>query len=98
MASKKDTRGDKIQQLRRGVPGKVVQTYDAASASDLHQFICCAVRFGALVSFSRTQDGGAVVLTILDDELPDGKFKDYFSTDEEIHGIIQQFAGIYGDG
>jgi len=98
MASKKGSRADAIKGLRGGVSSSTVQTFDSASANHLHAFIVGAVRAGCLVSFSRTQDGGAVVLTVLDDELPDGKFKDYFSNDEDIANVIEQFAGIYNDG
>jgi hypothetical protein len=98
MGAKKGSRADAVSKLRTGVSTSVVQTFDAASPSHLHAFIVGAVRSGCLVSFSRTQDGGAAVLTVLDDELPDGKFKDYFPSDEAVADIIEKFAGIYGDG
>lgn len=97
MATKKGSRADAVKGLQTGVSSGSAQSYGACSPNDLHAFVNGAVLAGALVSFSRTQDGGAVVLTVLDDELPGGKYKDYFSSDESIANIISQFAGIYGD-
>jgi len=97
MPAKKGSRADAVKGLKRSLSSGGPQTFSAASANSLHRFVCGAVRTGALVSFSRTQDGGAVVLTILDAELPAGKYKDYFADDQDIFDIIEQFAGIYGE-
>lgn len=98
MASKKNSELQaRLDELGKGVSGGGVLSLDSVDASHLHRFVTGAVRAGGLVSFSRTRDGGAVVLTILHDDLNGGRYKDYFGSEREVADMIEEMAGIWGE-
>lgn len=98
MASKKSNNASKIRiEYGKSVGGAFSPSWVACDATDLHRFVSGAVRAGALVSFGRTRDNSAVVLTILHDDLEGGKYKDYFGSEESIQDVIEYMAGLWGD-
>jgi len=97
MAKKVSDLQKRLEDAYGGTSGQSVLSFDACDASDLHNFVVSAVRAGALVSFSRTRDGGAVVLTILHDELEGGRFKDYFGHDQAVAEVISMMSAFWGE-
>jgi len=97
MAKKVSDLQKRLDDAYGGTSNQSVLSFDACDANDLHNFVSSAVRAGALVSFSRTRDGGAIVLTILHDELEGGRFKDYFSHDQAVAEIISMMSAFWGE-
>lgn len=97
MAAKKDSSIAKAGRDRRGkLPSGGARQLSAVDAGTLHRFVDGALRNGALVSFSGTQNGSALVLTILHDDLEGGKYKDYFD-EEGLAEEIEYWAGVFGE-
>jgi len=70
--------------------------FSAVDANVLHSFVDGAMRHGALVSFSTTRNGSAIVLTILHDDLEGGKYKGFFD-EEGLAEELDYWAGVFGE-
>lgn len=97
MVQKKESRIARAAQERgSNVPGRGAGNFTAVDAGSLLRFLGGAVANGALVSFSGTKNHSAIVLTILHDDIPGGKYKDYFD-EQGLYEEIEYWAGVFGE-
>lgn len=60
-------------------------TWAMAEADTLHRLVLCLTERGALVSFGKTRDGGALFLQVFDDGTPR---REYFRPSDPVEEIL----------
>ena len=97
---KAQTWKEKLQEAGKAEETVTEHDWAAASAESMHRLVVACTAHGCLVSFSKTRNASALVLTFMHPEFaekgnPYGKQKYYFS-EEEVDEQLDYWAGFWG--
>lgn len=95
MAKKKLNLQEELEGILGSSGRRAGVSWSSCRPEEMHSFVSNAVDQGALVSFSRTRDGGALVLTVLHDDLEGGRHKDYISDEQAAADVIEVMASFW---